>query len=251
MVYDIDGNEICEGGGSTTVAGKTYSTIFDETQIIGHQANSISEFNKYKTAGLKFIEADITISGDNVPVLAHNDAFTVSGTTYYISQMTYTDIVATGANIDSLSDLLKNCKKFNIALYLDIKNGSTGNITSVYNLVRDWGMLSMVVWGTIPTSVAAVLGALDSQLIFDYTGGNNQTIDAAIRNLPKCALIIMNYGTHGNTPTDTYKAALKYAHQKGVKSYNWTVNSASVANANFDIGADYVMSNSLTNADIS
>lgn len=249
MIYDVNG-DVIESGGSVTVTGKTYSPIFDDTQIIGHQANSLAKFQTFKNNGLKFIEADITISGDNVPLLSHNDNFTVNGTTYYISQMTYADIVATGASIDTLSDLLKNCKKFNIALYLDIKNGTTSNITPVYNLVRDWGMLSMVVWGTIPTTVATVLGALNSQLIFDYAGGNNSTIDGAIRNLPECALIIMNYGTHASLPSETYINALKYGHQKGVKSYNWTVNDKTVANANFDVGADYVMSNSLTNADI-
>lgn len=250
MVYDVNGNRIDSGGGSTTIVGKTYSPIFDDVQIIGHQANSIARFQTLKDAGIKFIESDIMISGDNVPVLAHNDNFVVNGTTYYISQMTYNDIVATGASIDSLSDLLMNCKKHNIALYLDIKNGTTSNIIPVYELVRDWGMLSMTVFGTISTSVAAVLGEINSQLIFDFPGGNSSTIDRAIRELPECALIIMNYGTHSTLPSETYISALKYAHQLGVKSYNWTVNDEAVANANFNVGADYVMSNSLTNNDI-
>lgn len=250
MVYDVSGNRIDSDGGSTTIVGKTYSPILDEAQIIGHQANSISKFLTYKNSGLKFIECDVMISGDNIPLLAHNDNFTVNGTTYYISQMTYTDIAATGAGIDTLSDLLMNCKKFNVALYLDIKNGTTSNISAVYNLVREWGMLPMTVFGTISTTVAAVLGEINPQLIFDFPGGNSSTIDRAIRELPECALIIMNYGTHSNLPSETYIDTLKYAHQLGVKSYNWTVNDAAVANANFNVGADYVMSNSLSNSDI-
>lgn len=248
IFYDGNGSQIVisDGGGSA----KKYSPILDEAQIIGHQTNTIAKFQTYKSNGLKFIEADIMISSDNVPLLAHNDNFTAGGATYYISQMTHDQIVATGASFDTLNDLLKNCKKFNVALYLDIKNGTTNNITDVYNLVRDWGMLRMTVFGTISTAVAAIIGALDSELIFDFPGGNNSTVDRAIRELPDCALIIMNYGTHSSAPTETYANALKYAHSLGVKSYNWTVNDASVANANFNVGADYVMSNTLTNDNI-
>lgn len=248
MIYDVYGNEITVSG--STVSGKTYSPIFDNTQIIGHQANTIAQFKTYKNNGLKFVEADIVISGDNVPLLGHNDNFTIGGTTYYVSQMTYTDIIATGKSFDTLSDLLMNCKKFNIALYLDIKTGTTSNITAVYNLVRDWGMLNMVVWGTISLEVARVLGALNENLIFDYWGGNETTIDTALNRMPKCALLIFHYGTHDSMPGTAFANTVKYAHQKGVKSYNWTVSQKDVANADFNTGTDYVMSNSLTNADM-
>ena len=247
-IYDGNGHTIIIPSGNTST--KKYSPIFNNTQIIGHQANTIAKFETYRTNGLKFVEADIMIASDGTGLLAHNDNFTVNGTTYYISQMTYDQIVATGASIDTLNDLFERCKKFNIALYLDIKNGTTSNITSIYNLVRDWGMLSQTVFGTITTAVAGVLGALNDSLIFDYTGGNNSTIDRAIRELPDCSLIFMHYNTHSSTPSETQITAFKYAHEKGLKSYCWTVDDATVANTDLDDGCDFVMSNSVTNSDM-
>ena len=226
-----------------------YNSIFDEAQIIGHRANSIATFNEYRMKGIRFVEADITITSDNVPLLSHDDTFTVGGNTYRISTMTYSAVVATGKEFDTLANLLMNCKRYNIALYLDIKNGSTSNITALYNLVKEWGMLTMTVFGSISTSSAIVnaLCELDSNLIFDYSGSNTSTVDTAIAAIPLYSLIIMHYDIGSTTPSQQVASAVKYAHQKGLKSYAWTVDSSSVSSACFDIGMDYVMSNTLVN----
>lgn len=226
-----------------------YNHIFDDVQIIGHRTNSLSKFQEYKNNGLKFIEADITITSDNVPLLSHDDLFVISDTNYYISRMTYSAIVNTGATFDTLENLLKNCKRYNIALYLDIKNGTTTNIVPLYNLVQNYGMLDMTVFGTIYSSpeIVNLLGGMNSSLIFDYRGNTSSTVDEALTVLPPCALILMHYDVGSSNPTSTIIEAVKYGHQKGVKSYMWTVDSESVANAYYNIGADYVMSNILTN----
>ena len=229
---------------------KPYSDIFNQAQIIGHRANSIATLNEFLRKGIRFVEADIRITSDNVGILSHDNTFQVGGTTYTISTMTYSAIVNTGASFDTLDSLLNNCKRNNVALYLDIKNGTTTNITSIYELVRDWGMLDKTVFGTISANaqVVSVLTSLNKNLIFDYVGGNNSTVDAAISALNPCGLIFMHYDVGSSLPTQTIKNAVEYAHTKGVKSYVWTVDSSSVSDAYFNIGIDQVMSNTLDDA---
>lgn len=268
--YDGNGNKITIGDSAENVVSSTskqVSDILKKTQYMAHgatsfngiPANTMPRFEKAVNDGYKFLEVDVYMTYDNVPVGSHDDNITqkvnnndgsVPTNEVIISKSTYEDLLTydfgikygsdyAGIRIMKLEDLLYFCKKKNICVLMDLK-GSMGNeqLDVIYDMVIKSGMKSSVVWYIGTYAKLDYLTNKDEELIYDVP---NDSYALTYQN--KSAMMIVDTSSY-LTLTKDYIGTL---HQSNIRIYAWTVNDASTADLLFEIGIDYICTDKLLN----
>lgn len=242
-VYDINGNIISVGGGSSAKV----SPIFFNTQLISHKggssgtANTIANFETAISNGYKILEADVRFTSDSVPVLAHDASFTVDGTTYTIAYNTYADLVAVNPTLAKLEDFLLLCKKNNVVAELDYsKTYTNAQSDIVYDLLKKLAMTEKTMITTYETPIRYLLGK-DSNLIVCVSGvSSTSEVDAIADIIATASLTICS-----TTYSSVTQALVNYMHEKGTLSKPWTVNNTTTIATLFDYGCDYIITDSV------
>ena len=134
-------------------------TILKLPKLIGHRGvknlcpeNTIESINKAFDLGLKFVEIDVKISQDGIPILLHDDTIDrTTGGEGLVSKLNYKYLQTLDAGkhfygrktnnlIPKLSDVLKLCKKRNGNLNIELKPNKgleKRNILKILELTKD------------------------------------------------------------------------------------------------------------------
>lgn len=244
-LYDIDGNMLIINS-TTSTKNVDINEKFYKTQFVAHAVNSIARFNECIGNGYDFIECDVTFTEDDVPLLSHDSVVTSNGESINITEKTYDELLDLGLSLDKLEELVYLCKNKNICLYIDVKNASNERVDVLYDLIQKTGMIRCTVFGSLNVIQKNYLCTKDAHVIVDSTMGSLALVDQAYSLSQKCAMCI-GHISHSVTTPEAMKEVVEYAHKKGLLIYPWTIDNSDTANAYFDIGADWVMTNKLLN----
>lgn len=130
--------------------------------------NTIPAFQLSKAHGFAFVETDLQLTSDNVPVLIHDTTINRTGrntdgteitTTTYVHDLTYAQIKQydfgvwkgaqyAGTKIPTLEEFIVLCKNLNIHPYIELKGGFwvTATFAVAYEIVKKYQMESRVTW---------------------------------------------------------------------------------------------------------
>lgn len=269
MFYDIHGNTLSAAYG---IDGRKIWDILQEhtRQYILHGAatvrppNTMLLFEYGYEQGYRFVEADIYITSDDIPVLSHdptinararNDDGTALAETVTIEETTYADLLqydfglslATqypGTRIATLSELLDYCREREILFMADVKRMTrTDAINIVYNTVASHGMLNKTVW-CLPNSTAlSELVAMDPDLVIEVEGN----VSSGTAWKAKARAVFIGSSSYDTVFTEEMMAQ---AHAQGFFLNAWTINNQETADALWANGCDFITTNVLLNSSI-
>lgn len=270
MYYDIHGNPLSAAYDITGRQIWSAPAALPTRQYILHgnatvrPPNTMRLFEYGYEQGYRFVEADIHITSDGIPVLSHdptinararNDDGTALAETVTIEETTYAELLqydfglslATqypGTRIATLSELLDYCREHDMLFMADVKRMSrTDAIAVVYNTVASHGMLDKTVW-CMPTNAAMTeLTGMDPNLMIEVEGNTNNGV--AWKSKARAVFI-------GSSSYDTVFTAemMADAHAQGFYLNAWTVNSQAAADALWANGCDFITTNVLLNSSI-
>lgn len=123
-------------------------------KIIGHRGivsfspeNSLSGLNYVKSLKLNWVECDVILSKDNIPVIFHDKTldrvtnFKGEIKNYKYKELEHVDIGYkynlnfTGEKIPSLYDYIKKCSELSINIFLELKKYYNDELTLVNNVI--------------------------------------------------------------------------------------------------------------------
>lgn len=267
MYYDIHGNPLSE---VYDIHGNTIwraAPLLPTRQYILHGAaqvrppNTMLLFEYGYQQGYRFVEADIFITADGIPVLSHdatinararNDDGTALAETVTIEETTYEELLRydfglvgtkkyPGTRITTLAQLLDFCRERDVLFMADVKRmGRADALTIIYNLVMGKGMLDKTIW-CVPG--LSELVAIDSNLMIEVEG--NIASGLAWKNKARAVFI----GSSSYWTVFTAEMVAQ-AHAQGFYLNAWTVNKQESADAMWANGCDFITTNELLNSSI-
>ena len=228
------------------------STVFTENQLSAHMGgntgspNTISNFETAIANGYKILECDVQFTSDSVAVLSHEDTISSGGQTYTIAEETYSTLIAIEPNLATLEELLILCKTNNVVGELDFtKTYTSSQQTIVNNLIMQTGTVNRV-FVTTYASVCRSLLAINPDLLLCVSGitstSDTDNITDIIHDARVCICSVKD--------TDATSTLVKYIHTKGAMAKVWTVNTLSTVQDFFEIGFDYVITDSVKPSDL-
>lgn len=159
-VYDLDGNRIDSGGGTTqaidydrivkSIAHRGYSTVAPE--------NTLPAYKMAKENGFNYVECDICWTSDGVPVLSHDTTIDRcsdgSGT---IANMTLAQLKTydfgswkssqyAGTTIPTFEEFIELCRNIGLYPYLDPRDNNSTKLKAVVDIYTAYGMKDHVTW---------------------------------------------------------------------------------------------------------
>ena len=130
----------------TSVAHQGYSGYIG---VINHSL--LDGYSKAKIHGFEFGETDLKFTSDNIPVCCHDNSFSSGGESIIISEHTLKELKSYtyyGGEISTLDEILSECKKIGLGLYLDhlytIDNDTKWN--NVFNIIKKYSMEDNIKW---------------------------------------------------------------------------------------------------------
>lgn len=176
--------------------------------------NTMEAFELSKQVGFNYIETDIALTSDGVPVLLHDDTinrtarnldYSSISSTIQIADITYEQALGYTFNcglnyfrqymkIPTLAELMEFCKFNAIHAYLELKTSAAytdGQLENIVNIVKSYGMQDNVTWISFNTIYlqkvrgfysGARVGYVQTSITDEYvsfvsTLGNNAFLD--------------------------------------------------------------------------
>lgn len=160
-LYDIDGNVIGSGGGST---GVDYDSIMRGVNHRGYSIsapeNTLIAFKMSKQAGFNFVETDVRFTSDGTAVCLHDASInrtarnadgTALSSTVNIADITYEQALTydfgiwkgssyAGTKIPTFDEFLTLCKNIGLRPYIELKVGTQAQIEAVVDAVKAHGL---------------------------------------------------------------------------------------------------------------
>lgn len=205
--------------------------------------NSLSAFQFCVDSGIEWIECDVRLSKDGVPILRHDDRLSVPDIgSQAVREMPYSQIrtidIGGGEYIPTLVELLERFKD-QLCFNLELKEIDT--VPDVVSLVKLFDVSErVIITSFIPEAVQLVgdmlpdvaKGLLIDRLTGNLTGGRS-AVNAA--RLLGCRFILPHYRLIGDD-------WIKEAKSEGLKIVSWTVNQRSDARRLLKMGVDGLIS---------
>lgn len=178
-----------------------------ETYKVAHRGyskeapeNTMAAFRQAVENGYQYIECDIQFTRDGVPVVLHDAKVdrTSNGRgradSYTYAQLRKLDAGSwksseyAGERIPSLQELMKFCVKKNIAIYIELKNGSgltREKLREVYRVVKSSGMKKRVIWFSFNYNYISWVKEIDptAQIGYIPKGNVTQSVISMAENL--------------------------------------------------------------------
>lgn len=178
-VYDINGIVISGGGSFVVNISKSISpNPYDVTiRNVNHTgwtqggatANTLAAYKASKTNGFFYVETDVRITSDGIPVLHHDD--TDGGLA--IASNTYADLLAVDAELAKFEDFVALCKHIILHPYIEIKpNITQAQAELLYGMVLDAGLQNDCTWiSTNVANLAKIVAIDETQRVGVIRGG--------------------------------------------------------------------------------
>jgi glycerophosphoryl diester phosphodiesterase len=123
------------------------------------EENSAKAFSIAAELGADFVEVDLRVTIDHVPVIAHDDSLRrVYGVEGLISELLYEQL-RVKAPVLTFDELLAQCQRLNLGIYLDIKALSAPAAQRVTALVDDHGYRHRVLFASFRPDIVAEIKA--------------------------------------------------------------------------------------------
>lgn len=217
--------------------------------IIGHRGipstmpeNTLEGAIEAYNQGADVIEIDLYITSDGVVVINHdgttskyNKSVSVEGSTYATLKQLYYQHNGKKYTMPTLEAFLKEFKDKDVMLFLEIKSTKSNIVGAIKSLVEQYGMYSQC--AIITFEKYNQLERLKEEypempvglLASDAYGGHQM--------FPSIQKSIMKYNTTYNPTYSGYDAEyVRYSVMRGVSTWPWTINSASLILSNIQNG---------------
>lgn len=233
---------------SSKISWYSYAFDADAVKGVNHRGyNTVAPENTlpaYKLSvenGFKFVETDVRMTSDNVPVLLHDATIDrTSNGTGNIADLTFAQVreydfgswkssTYAGTKIPSFEEFIVFCKRTKVYPYVELSGTYTNaQVEIIYNIVKQYGMTKAVTWiGSNHTALNTIKG-LDQYSRFGViTWGeatqNSVTLARALMTGVNQVFLNLDI-TYATTAVSIAKAA-------GVPLELWTSNSADAMKA--------------------
>lgn len=251
-------------GVDDTVKGinhRGYNTIAPE--------NTLPAFVLSKKYGFTYVETDVRLTSDNVPVLMHLDYIndvarnpdgTELSSTVYIADITYAQALEydygiwkseeyAGTKIPTFKEFITLCKKINLRPYIELKIPMTQvQIDALILIVKNLGMLTKVTWISFITDNLAYILNTDAharvgKLVYGYTTAEIDVVATALNSAVNNVFLDMEYSYFDQVTND-------YAQSKNMDVELWIVDSSANMISLAEIGATGFTTNNLNITDV-
>ena len=230
---------------------ESISPIYDKQLLVGHRGGEYGVENTIDTilyAGLNgadYVEMDVLLSLDNIPVVIHdNNLKRLGGVSKNISDLTYEEIsqikIKGGgkeSNIPSLTDLARAVKG-KTKLLLEFKTHGKEQVSivdKVMEILDDEGILEETIFHTSEEDIIKEFGEKHPDLTMGYV------FIGTIGNLSSSKMAKMPIKFISAEESLISKNLLKAAHRADVAVYAWTINDDYKAKRLFELGVDAVI----------
>ncbi len=210
--------------------------------VIGHRGaagyypeNTLLSFRKAFEMGVDYVELDVRLSSDSIPVVIHDE--TLDRTTNgrgYVKDYTVEELkrldAGLGERIPTLEEALRLAIEMNGKLLIEIKDVEA--VDEVVSLVREYDFIrSCKIISFYIEALKRVPSYIERGLIYAWPG--KWIIEAiklrATTILPKYNLVS--------------ERMVKYAHLRGLKVYTWNIDDRDTALRIISTGVDGIASN--------
>ena len=156
-----------------------WDTVIHRGWLNGAKENTIPAFYLAKENGYSWVECDIRISSDGVPVLAHDATITsedgasvltvAESTVSQLQSITLQNHERFGAiKMNTLAELLDMARCLGMKIVLDIKVSGESAMKSIAKTVLRYGMSDNVIYMPIGTTNASYIKMIDKNASFDF-----------------------------------------------------------------------------------
>lgn len=204
----------------------------------------------------KIIEGDVVFTSDGIPVLNHGfslEAYKSNKKKIVdISRITYNELSTYSLlpndflPISTVEDYVKFGRKNSVTIMLDLtfQNYTKSNYHSLYDIVKNYGMLDYTIWGD-PDFIK--LARIDRKLICQVGGswGRKLLLEALIKSF-FCKKMIMSYSYYGGNIEQNARI-VQYGHRLGFIMKVATINEQTTADRFWNIGTDLINTDILIN----
>ena len=152
-----------------TYAEETLRSVNHRGYHVEAPENSLAAYRLSYSQGFHYVECDIQLTADSIPVLLHNDTInavarnsdgSMLSEQVYISSLTYQQLLEydfgaikgdkyRGMKITTLEEFLAYCKSVGLHPYLELKGETVrtqAQVDSIVAMVDSYGMLGNVTW---------------------------------------------------------------------------------------------------------
>ena len=140
--------------------------------------NTLAAFQESKKNKYQFVETDVQMTSDNVPVLLHNSTLrAMAGVNVAINSISESEAKQysfSGQQITTLDEFIAYCKANQITPYIELKTETISNseqIKMIYDIVKKYDMCEKVEWISFSPDLLEMLGEIDVSVPFGYVVG--------------------------------------------------------------------------------
>ena len=212
------------------IAHRGYSTVAPENTLIA--------YTLAKRAGFTYIECDVSITKDDIPVLSHDDTIDArSNGTGLIADMTLAELRQydygswkheryTGTPIPTFEEFIKHCHKLGLHPYIELKGitkMTEPTVQNIIDIVRAAGMRGKVTYISGYGQLQWVKAYDPDARLGLVSNLSNAAVDQVVTLRTATNEVFADVGA-GNLLDGTALASLAYAKSLGVAVEVWTVN---------------------------
>ena len=171
--------------------GDEFNVINSNIRAVAHRGlsleapeNTLSAYRMAREKGFTYVECDVAVTADGVPVLLHDDTIDrTSNGTGSITALTFEQVRAldfgswfsadfAGEKIPTLEEFVIFCKWNGLHPYIEIKeNVSADKIPTIVGVVRRYDMLRNVSWISFSSALLEAVKTQDAKARLGYVVG--------------------------------------------------------------------------------
>lgn len=231
-IYDVSGNLVGFVDFDKTIKGiahRGFSSVAPE--------NTLPAYKLAKEKGFFYVECDVALTSDNVPVLLHDSTINrTSNGTGNINSLTWEQVQTydfgswkssdyAGTKIPSFEQFISLCKNLGLHPYIEIKSTQTfteAQVQGLVDIVKSYGMDGKVTWISFSDTYLGYVKSYDEKARLGYvveTISSSEITKAQALKLPTNEVCID--GNYTNL-TDT---RIGYCITADIPLEVWTVDS--------------------------
>lgn len=195
--------------------------------------NTLSAYKKSEEAKYQYVEVDVQLTSDNVPVLLHNGTLlAMAGVDVAINSITLEEAKTyslQGEQITTLEEFISYCKANQITPYIELKSETIStkeHIKYIYDVVNKYDMIGKVEWISFSPTLLNYIFEYDTEDPIGYVVGKTDNYQSVINQAEAMKEMGMNVfiDSHYYNVNGLLQGCKEYRIPLEV----WTVNDASI-----------------------
>lgn len=149
--------------------------------------NTLSAYKESEAHKYQYVEVDVQLTSDNVPVLLHNSSLlAMSGVDVQINTITLEEAKTyslQGEPITTLEEFISYCKANQITPYIELKSEtitSSEHIKYIYDVVEKYDMVGKVTWISFSPELLTYMFEYDKDDRIGYIVGKTDNYEAVL-----------------------------------------------------------------------